>query len=101
MSGLRVNFDKCKLYGINASLEELTAGANLLGCDIEKGQFVYLGMRIGINNHRKENWAWLIQNSIFIIGPATKPDWAPVHDPTGWTVQLVVQPLKRSLLIFI
>lgn len=61
MSGLRVNFNKYKLFDINISSEDLAAGESLLGCGIERENFVYLGMKIGINNHRRENWTWLAQ----------------------------------------
>lgn len=54
MSSLRVNFYKCYLFGINIPTEELNLGASILDCDIESGQFVYLGMKIGINNHIRE-----------------------------------------------
>lgn len=33
----------------------------MLGCEIEKGQMNYLGMKIGGNTHRKESWIWLVQ----------------------------------------
>lgn len=32
-----------------------------LGCEIERGVFNYLGLRIGINSHRKQSWDWLVQ----------------------------------------
>lgn len=59
ISGLKVNFGKSKLYGPCVPENELIESANLLGCDIERGQF--LGMRIGVNNRRKSSWSWLIQ----------------------------------------
>lgn len=59
MSGLRVNFNKCKLFGLNISEQELNVGASLMNCETGKRQFVYLGMKIRINNHRKGSWSWL------------------------------------------
>lgn len=61
MSGLKVNFRKSKLFGINISEEELQVCADLLGCGTESGHLNYLGMKIDINNHRKGNWEWFSQ----------------------------------------
>lgn len=60
-SGLIVNFGKCKLFGINILIDDLETRANLLNCEVERGQFVYLGMRVGVNSHRRDSWNWLIQ----------------------------------------
>lgn len=54
VSGLKVNFSKCKLFGVSVSEVDLTCFADLLGYRIEKGQLTYLGMQVGINSHRKE-----------------------------------------------
>lgn len=61
MSGLKVNFSKCKLHGINISAVALSEYAGRLGCEVEKGTLSYLGMKTGINSRCCENWSWLTQ----------------------------------------
>lgn len=60
VSGLKVNLSKCMLYGVNLSDAELTKYSGVLGCKMGSGHIVYLGMKIGINSHRKESWLWLV-----------------------------------------
>ncbi|KAL8534496.1 hypothetical protein ACS0TY_010494 [Phlomoides rotata] len=59
-SGLKVNFSKSRIYGINATKLEMGGIAATLGCEIGRGAVNYLGMNIGRNHHRKENWEWLV-----------------------------------------
>lgn len=61
ISGLKVNFDKSKLFGVNIYDRDLEEGANLIGCAKKTGQLTYLGMRIGLDHHRCNSWSWLIQ----------------------------------------
>lgn len=61
MSGLKVNFGKCKLIGVNVMEEQITEAAEFLGCGVDKNSFTYLGMKIGINPHRRNAWSWLMQ----------------------------------------
>lgn len=61
ISGLKVNFSKSLLYGWNIQEDVVEEGAALLGCEKGGQQFSYLGMKIGINPHAKDNWSWLIQ----------------------------------------
>ncbi|KAL8469522.1 hypothetical protein ACS0TY_032389 [Phlomoides rotata] len=61
MSGLKVNFHKSKLYGVNLETDRITEGENLLGCHAESLSLSYLGLEIGCNHHKLETWADLIQ----------------------------------------
>lgn len=61
ISSLKVNFNKCLLYGWNVEEEVLESGAVLLGCEKGGRQFQYLGMKIGINPHITDNWSSLVQ----------------------------------------
>ncbi|KAL8480022.1 hypothetical protein ACS0TY_026816 [Phlomoides rotata] len=54
-SDLKVNFGKSKIYGMNSLEPEMAEAAKVLGCDVGRGQMVYLGMQVGVDNHRKDN----------------------------------------------
>lgn len=60
MSGLKVNFSKNKLLGINVGVKQVKENAKVLGCEVETGQFTYLGMKIEINPNRRNSWSELI-----------------------------------------
>ncbi|KAL8491934.1 hypothetical protein ACS0TY_023510 [Phlomoides rotata] len=50
VSGLKVNFNKCCLMGINIASEMLGEMACYLGCDIGQQHMSYLGLNVGINH---------------------------------------------------
>ncbi|GKD75092.1 reverse transcriptase domain, reverse transcriptase zinc-binding domain protein [Tanacetum coccineum] len=56
VSGLRVNFNNSKLYGLGVSDEELGSMASGMGCDIGEFSFTYLGLPIGENMSRVNAW---------------------------------------------
>ncbi|GAU10297.1 hypothetical protein TSUD_420400, partial [Trifolium subterraneum] len=56
MSGLKVNFNKSMLVGVNISESWLQAAANSLRCKVGKIPFVYLGLSIGGNSRRLSFW---------------------------------------------
>lgn len=47
LSGLLVNFDKSKVFGVNIEREKLGDIANILGCTVGEGTVPYLGMKVG------------------------------------------------------
>ncbi|MCI34179.1 RNA-directed DNA polymerase (Reverse transcriptase), partial [Trifolium medium] len=47
MSGLKVNFNKCMLVGVNISDSWLNAAATALRCKVGNVSFLYLGLPIG------------------------------------------------------
>nr|GEW49672.1 transposon TX1 uncharacterized [Tanacetum cinerariifolium] len=49
VSGLKVNYNKSKLYGIGVNDEELVDMARWMGCGIGEFLFTYLGLPIGID----------------------------------------------------
>lgn len=51
ISGLKVNFEKCCVYGVNVPLDRLENMANILGCNMGALPFSYLGIKVG-GNHR-------------------------------------------------
>jgi len=56
MSGLKVNFNKSLLVGINISDSWLNEAASVLGCKVGKVPFIYLGLPIGGNPQRLSFW---------------------------------------------
>ena len=47
MSGLKVNFQKSLLVGVNIADSWLNEAASLLNCKVGKVPFMYLGLSIG------------------------------------------------------
>ncbi|KAL8464728.1 hypothetical protein ACS0TY_034294 [Phlomoides rotata] len=54
-SGLKDNFGKSCIYGLNATESEMGGILAVLGCEIGRGAINYLGMNVGNNHHRNEN----------------------------------------------
>lgn len=55
-SGLKVNFSKSRLFGINTTNPETLAMANVLGCSDGAFPFTYLGVPVGANMGLKKHW---------------------------------------------
>ena len=62
MSGLKVNFNKSMLVGVNASDSWLNEAAAVLRCRAGKVSFVYLGLSIGGDSHRLIFWELLLRS---------------------------------------
>ena len=56
MSGLKVNFHKCSLVGVNINASWLSEAAFVLGCKVGKMSFLYLGLPIGGDPRRLLFW---------------------------------------------
>jgi len=56
MSGLKVNFNKSLLVGINIVESWLNEAASILNCKVGKIPFLYLGLSIGGNLNRLAFW---------------------------------------------
>jgi len=56
MSGLKMNFNKSLLVGVNISESWLTEAASVLSCKVGKIPFMYLGLPIRGNPHRLSFW---------------------------------------------
>ncbi|GKA53023.1 RNA-directed DNA polymerase, eukaryota [Tanacetum coccineum] len=56
VSRLRVNYNKSKLYGIGVEDKELSDMARWMGCGIGEFPFMYLGLPIGENMRRINDW---------------------------------------------
>jgi len=60
LSGLKVNFAKSQLVGVNVASSWLGEAASMLNCKVGAIPFVYLGMPIGGNARRLSFWNPLI-----------------------------------------
>ncbi|GJY92863.1 putative RNA-directed DNA polymerase, partial [Tanacetum coccineum] len=60
VSGLRVNYNKSKLYGIGVEDRELSDMARWMGCGIGEFPFMYLGLSIGENMRRINDWKVMV-----------------------------------------
>ncbi|KAL8489976.1 hypothetical protein ACS0TY_025756 [Phlomoides rotata] len=60
LSGLKINFDKCSISGINVEDERLQEVANILGCRVGGIPFSYLGLKVGIDHRRISEWAEIL-----------------------------------------
>nr|GEY73789.1 reverse transcriptase domain, reverse transcriptase zinc-binding domain protein [Tanacetum cinerariifolium] len=55
-SGLKVNFNKSKIFGIGVSDPDLNSFASSIGCQPSHFSCTYLGLLIGANMSRSANW---------------------------------------------
>ncbi|GLT59681.1 hypothetical protein SLA2020_324880 [Shorea laevis] len=61
ISGLKVNFDKSWLYGMNVDSEYLGAMASIMNCSVGSIPFKYLGVPVGANPNRISTWSPVIE----------------------------------------
>ena len=62
MSGLKVNFNKSLMVGINIGDSWLTEAASILNCKVGKIPFLYLGLSIGGDPQRLAFWEPVVSN---------------------------------------
>jgi hypothetical protein len=56
MSGLKVNFSKSRLFGVNVENDFMTIAAKFLNCKLGTIPFVYLGLPVGANPRKEATW---------------------------------------------
>ncbi|XP_071719342.1 uncharacterized protein [Rutidosis leptorrhynchoides] len=56
MSGLKINYHKSSLYGLGVIKDEIERLSLRVGCKVGEFPFTYLGLPIGRNMNRVENW---------------------------------------------
>ncbi|GJU55544.1 RNA-directed DNA polymerase, eukaryota [Tanacetum coccineum] len=61
VSGLKININKSKIIGVNVPENDIINMAFVLGCGIEKIPMLYLGVPVGGNMKRCENWKPIVQ----------------------------------------
>ncbi|KAL8469170.1 hypothetical protein ACS0TY_032119 [Phlomoides rotata] len=61
VSGLKVNFDKSSLWGINIDYGVMENLGAKVGCEVEKALFSYLGLNVGFNHRNSSTWNNLVE----------------------------------------
>lgn len=61
LSGLKINFQKSRIYSYSKDNDLLSRIASILGCKLGKWPLVYLGSQIEMSRKRKAFWKPLIQ----------------------------------------
>nr|GEZ76253.1 RNA-directed DNA polymerase, eukaryota [Tanacetum cinerariifolium] len=56
ISGLKINVNKCSIFGVGKTDGEVSNLAFSLGCGVAKAPFKYLGVLVGGNMNRCSNW---------------------------------------------
>ncbi|MCH80366.1 LINE-1 reverse transcriptase like, partial [Trifolium medium] len=62
VSGLKINFVKSKLYGINVEDNFLDAAASFLSCSFDSIPFKFLGIPVGANPRRQQTWQPIVES---------------------------------------
>ncbi|GJS76401.1 retrovirus-related pol polyprotein from transposon TNT 1-94 [Tanacetum coccineum] len=62
VSGLKINLNKSKLYGVGVTLDEMDIMARYMGCSIGEFLFLYLGIPIGLSMRRVNTWRHVVEN---------------------------------------
>jgi hypothetical protein len=57
VSGLKVNFHKSKLYGVNLDDCFLRASWSFLHCEVDSISFRFLGIPVGANPRHRATWS--------------------------------------------
>jgi hypothetical protein len=61
-SGLKVNFYKSSIMGVNVSTEFLGVAERFLHCRIGSIPFIYLGLSVGANHRKEVTWQPLLDS---------------------------------------
>ncbi|KAL8474439.1 hypothetical protein ACS0TY_031055 [Phlomoides rotata] len=61
VSGLRVNLNKNSLYGVNVGDGKLYDLAGVMGCEVGRIPFVYLGLKVGTTHTTASEWDLVVQ----------------------------------------
>ncbi|CAJ2672826.1 unnamed protein product [Trifolium pratense] len=62
VSGLKINFVKSKMYGINVDANFLAAAASFLSCSFDSIPFKFLGISVGANPRRQDTWQPIVDS---------------------------------------
>lgn len=68
-SGLKVNFNKSRVFGIGVDEQEVLRGAAPLGCKPDSLPFTYLGVPVGANMKFKKHWKPVIDRFYAKLSP--------------------------------
>ncbi|KAL6561816.1 hypothetical protein OROMI_017417 [Orobanche minor] len=60
LTGLRINVDKCQLFGIKASPGVVEDMATILRSKVGRVPFNYLGVKVGCSHKRARDWSYVV-----------------------------------------
>jgi hypothetical protein len=95
VSGLKINFVKSKLYGINIDPSFLAAGSTFLSCRSNVLPFKFLGIPVGANPRRRETWKPIVENMERRLS-----SWSSRHLSYGGRITLINSVLSSLPLYF-
>jgi hypothetical protein len=95
VSGLKINFVKSKLYGINLAPSFLAAGSMFLSCRSDTLPFKFLGIPVGANPRRRETWKPIVENMEKRLSM-----WSSRHLSYGGRIVLINSVLSSLPLYF-
>ncbi|CAJ2634610.1 unnamed protein product [Trifolium pratense] len=95
VSGLKVNFFKSKLYGINLDDIFLRASSSFLHCGVDHLPFRFLGIPVGANPRRKATWSPILD-----VMKKRLSIWNGRHLSIGGRVTLIKSVLSSLPLYF-
>jgi hypothetical protein len=95
VSGLKINFVKSKLYGLNIENRFLEAGASFLSCLSDMVPFKFLGIPVGANPRRRNTWQPVIDAMSKRLN-----SWSSRHLSYGGRITLVNSVLASIPLYF-
>ena len=65
ISGLKINIQKSKLFGIGVDCMELENMSRVVGCGVSKIPFNYLDLPVGCNMAKIDAWKWVVDKFIY------------------------------------
>jgi hypothetical protein len=95
VSGLKINFVKSKLYGINVDSSLLTAGSSFLSCRADSIPFKFLGIPVGANPRRQATWKPIVETM-----KSRLSSWSSRHLSYGGRITLINSVLSSLPLYF-
>jgi hypothetical protein len=95
VSGLKVNFYKSKLYGINLEDNFMSAASSFLHCGVDSIPFRFLGIPVGANPRRKATWYPVLESMKNRLSA-----WNGRHLSIGGRVTLINSVLSSLPLYF-
>ncbi|XP_023744406.1 uncharacterized protein LOC111892585 [Lactuca sativa] len=63
VSGLKVNSNKSRVFGVRVEFEEVCSRVGPLGCALSSLPFTYLGVLVGENMNKKKAWKPIIDKT--------------------------------------
>ncbi|GJZ19751.1 ribonuclease H-like domain-containing protein [Tanacetum coccineum] len=94
--GLRVNYNKSKLYGVGVNEREVMDMASWMGCGVGEFPFTYLGLPIGENMRRVNAW-----NTVVEKFKKRLANWRAKTMSFGGRLTLVKSVLDHNLWVII